>query len=89
MSQQLAVEIVRQALITTLWVALPLLAVMFVVGILVSLLQILTSIQDPTFSAIPRLAAFFFTLLFVLPWILMRMVTYCSQLLGNLAKYAH
>ncbi|HEX3681816.1 MAG TPA: flagellar biosynthetic protein FliQ [Bryobacteraceae bacterium] len=89
MSQQLAVEIIRQALITTLWVSLPLLAVMFVVGILVSLIQILTSIQDPTFSAIPRLAAFFFTLLFVLPWILMRMVTYCAQLFGNLAKYAH
>ena len=89
MSQQLAVEIIRQALITTLWVSLPLLAVMFVVGILVSLIQILTSIQDPTFSAIPRLAAFFFTLLFVLPWILMRMVTYCGQLFGNLAQYAH
>ena len=89
MSQQMAVEIVRQALLTTLWVSLPLLAVMFFVGILVSLIQILTSIQDPTFSAIPRLAAFFFTLLFVLPWILMRMVTYCGQLFGNLAKYAH
>jgi flagellar biosynthesis protein FliQ len=89
MSQQLAVEVVRQALLTTLWVSLPLLAVMFLVGIFVSLLQILTSIQDPTFSAIPRLGAFFFTLLFVLPWILMRMVTYCTQLFGNLAKYAH
>jgi flagellar biosynthetic protein FliQ len=89
MSQQLAVEIIRQALITTLWISLPLLAVMFVIGILVSLIQILTSIQDPTFSAIPRLAAFFFTLLLVLPWILMRMVTYCGQLFGNLAKYAH
>jgi flagellar biosynthesis protein FliQ len=89
MSQQLAVEIIRQALITTLWVSLPLLAVMFVVGILVSLIQILTSIQDPTFSAIPRLATFFFTLLFVLPWILMRMVTYCTQLFTDLGKYAH
>jgi len=89
MSQQLAVEIVRHALITTLWVSLPLLAVMFVVGILVSLVQILTSIQDPTFSAIPRLAAFFFTLLFVLPWILIRMVNYCGELFGNLSKYAH
>lgn len=89
MSQQLAVEMVRQALITTLWVSLPLLAVMFIVGILVSLIQILTSIQDPTFSAIPRLAVFFFTLLLVLPWILMRMVTYSGQLFGNLAKYAH
>lgn len=89
MSQEIAIQIIRQALITTLWVSLPLLAVMFIVGIAVSLVQILTSIQDPTFSAIPRLAAFFFTLLFVLPWILTRMITYCTQLFANLGRYAH
>lgn len=89
MSQQLAVEIIRQALMITLWISLPLLAVMFIVGILVSIIQILTSIQDPTFSAVPRLAAFLFTLLLVLPWILMRMVNYSSALFGNLARYAH
>lgn len=89
MSQQVAIEIIRHALMTTLWISLPLLAVMFVAGILVSVIQILTSIQDPTFSAIPRLAAFLFTLLLVLPWILMQMVNYCSSLFGNLAKYAH
>lgn len=89
MSQELAVELIRHALVTTLWISLPLLSVMFIVGIVVSLIQILTSIQDPTFSAIPRLSAFFFTLLFVLPWILMRLVTYSSQLFSNFARYAH
>lgn len=89
MSQELAIEIIRQALLITLWVSLPLLAVMFVIGVLMSLVQILTSIQDPTFSAIPRLAAFLFTLLFILPWIMMRLVTYCTQLFGDLSKYAH
>lgn len=89
MSQELAIEIIRQALLTTLWVSLPLLAVMFVIGVMMSLVQILTSIQDPTFSAIPRLAAFLFTLLFIMPWITMKLVTYCTQLFGNLARYAH
>jgi flagellar biosynthetic protein FliQ len=89
MSQQLAVEIIRQALMTTLWISFPLLAIMFVAGIVMSIIQILTSIQDPTFSAIPRLATFLFTLLLLLPWILMRMVNYCSTLFGNLGRYAH
>lgn len=88
MSQELAIEVIRHALMTTLWVSLPLLAVMFVIGVLMSLIQILTSIQDPTFSAIPRLATFFFTLLFILPWILMKLVTYCTQLFGDLSRYA-
>jgi flagellar biosynthetic protein FliQ len=89
MSQQLAIEIIRQALMTTLWISLPLLAVMFVAGIVVSIIQILTSIQDPTFAAIPRLATFLVTLLLILPWILMRMVNYSTDLFGNLGRYAH
>lgn len=89
MSQQFVIEIVRQALMTALWVGLPMLAVMFVVGILISLLQILTSIQDPSFSTIPRLAGFFVTFLIILPWVVLKMVDYTHQILGNLGRYAH
>ena len=89
MSQQLAIELIRGVLEAALWIALPLLSVMFVVGIMVSLIQILTSIQDPSFSAIPRLAAFFGTMLVLLPWILMRTIDYTERLFGNLSKYAH
>lgn len=89
MSQQLAIEVIRQALFTTLWTVLPLLLVLFVAGILISLLQIVTSIQDPSFGAVPRLAIFFVTLLVVLPWIVIRMVDYTGRLLGDLGKYAH
>lgn len=89
MSQQVAIELIRGVLMAALWISLPLLAVMFLVGILVSILQILTSIQDPSFSAIPRLAAFFATMLVVLPWILMRTINYTEKLLGDLMRYAH
>jgi flagellar biosynthesis protein FliQ len=89
MSQQLAIETIREALMMAMWMALPLLAVMFVVGIFVSLLQIVTSIQDPTFGTVPRLAAFFAVLFLALPWLIIRMVDYTHRLLENLAKYAH
>ncbi|MBV9085792.1 MAG: flagellar biosynthetic protein FliQ [Acidobacteriaceae bacterium] len=89
MSEQLVIETVRQALMTALWVALPLLAVMFVAGIVLSLIQIATSIQDPSFSTVPRLATFFVTLFIALPWLVMRMVDYTQRLLGDLGRYAH
>jgi flagellar biosynthesis protein FliQ len=89
MNQQLAIEVIRQALMTTMWLCLPILAVLFIVGIAVSLLQTLTSIQDPSFGAVPRLAALFLTLFVALPWILMRMISYTEQLIANLVKYAH
>ncbi|HEX4230636.1 MAG TPA: flagellar biosynthetic protein FliQ [Bryobacteraceae bacterium] len=88
MSQELAIETIRQALLTTLWTALPLLLILFVAGILLSLVQIITSIQDPSFSAVPRLAIFFVTLLIVLPWIVIRLVDYTARLFGDLGKYA-
>ena len=58
MTPEFAIQIVRQALMTAFWLALPLLAVGFVAGIVISLVQIVTSIQDTAFNAIPRLLAF-------------------------------
>lgn len=88
MTPQLAVDIVRQALMTTFWLALPLLAIGFVVGVAISLLQIVTSMQDSAFSTVPRLAAFLVGLLLFLPWMLMRLMSYTTALLGDLGRYA-
>jgi flagellar biosynthesis protein FliQ len=88
MNEQIAIDLIRQALTTALWTALPLLIVVFVLGIVMSLLQTLLSIQDPSFSAVPRLAVIFFTFLFALPWMVGRLVAYTIHLVTNLAQYA-
>jgi flagellar biosynthetic protein FliQ len=88
MTASLVSEIMRQVLLTTFWLALPLLTIGFVVGVAISLVQILTSLQDPTVGAVPRLAAFLFGLLFLLPWMLMRLMSYTTALLGDLGRYA-
>ena len=69
MTPEMAVEIFRHTLMETFWLSLPILAIGFAVGIAISLVQVLTSIQDPSFGAVPRLAAFLFGLLLLLPWI--------------------
>lgn len=89
MTPQAASELIRQALMTALWLSLPLLAVGFVAGILISLLQIVTSIQDPGFGSVPRLAAFLAALILFLPWILMKLMAYTTALFGDLSRYAH
>jgi flagellar biosynthesis protein FliQ len=86
---QLAVETIQQTLLTALWVALPLLITLFVVGVVISLLQIVTSIQDPSFGAVPRLATFFVVLFLALPWILMRLTTFTARLFSSFDRYAH
>lgn len=88
MNSSVAVEIFRQALWMTFWLSLPLLAIGFVAGIFISLLQIVTSIQDSSFGAVPRLAAFLFGLLLLLPWMTTKLIAYTIALLGDFGRYA-
>lgn len=84
----MAADIIRQALMTAFWLSLPLLAVGFVAGIVISLVQVVTSIQDPGFGSVPRLAAFLIALLIFLPWMLMRMAAYTTTLFGDFGRFA-
>ena len=70
MTPDSVVQILRHMLIAAFWLGAPLLAVGFMTGIVVSLIQITTSIQDNAFSAVPRLVAFLVSLLLLLPWML-------------------
>ena len=88
MTSQSALELIRAALMTTFWLSLPLLAVGFVAGILISLLQIVTSIQDPGFGAVPRLVAFLAALLIFLPWMLLKLTAYTTSLFQDFSRYA-
>lgn len=88
MSPELAVETVRQALMTAFWVGAPLLAIGFLAGVAVSLVQIVTSIQDTAFNSVPRLVAFLAGLVLLMPWMLKRMTDYALTLFGDFARYA-
>lgn len=88
MTPQQVVEVIRQALWMAFWLSLPLLAIGFLSGIVISLVQIVTSIQDSSFSAVPRLVAFLAGLIVLLPWMLAKMLGYTIGLLGNFAQYA-
>lgn len=88
MTPELAIQIFRHTLMETFWLSLPLLAIGLVVGIAVSLLQVLTSIQDTSFSAVPRLTAFLLGVLLMLPWMTSRLMAYTTALLGDLGRYA-
>jgi len=85
---EFAIQILRECLMTAFWLAAPLLIVGFVAGIVVSLIQIVTSIQDTGFSTIPRLAAFLGVFLLALPWMLSKMTSYTVLILGDLSRYA-
>jgi flagellar biosynthetic protein FliQ len=88
MTPEFVIQILREALMMAFWLSFPLLAVGFVVGILISLIQIVTSIQDTGFSTIPRLCAFLAAFILALPWMMQRMTAYATAILGDLSRYA-
>ncbi|MGA3257535.1 MAG: flagellar biosynthetic protein FliQ [Bryobacteraceae bacterium] len=88
MTPEFVIQILREALMTAFWLSAPLLAVGFIVGIGMSLIQILTSIQDSAFNAIPRLMAFLAAFILALPWMLQKITAYTVLTLGDLSRYA-
>ena len=75
-------------LLTALWTTAPLLLIALAAGIVISLLQIVTSIQDAAFSTIPRLAVFVTSILLLMPWMIQKLMAYTIGVLGDLGRYA-
>ncbi len=87
MSDAQVLALMQRALETLMWITGPMLAVAIVVGIAVSLIQALTSIQDQTFSFAPRVVAMFVVFLVTLPWALRVLVTFTETLLSDFTPY--
>jgi len=88
MTPDSVVQIIREMLLAAFWLSAPLLAIGFVAGIIISLVQIVTSIQDSGFNAIPRLIAFLGGFIILMPWMLKKMMAYTIAILGDLGRYA-
>lgn len=75
------IDLVRQALIITLKISAPILGAGIVVGLLVSIFQSVTSIQDQTLSFVPKIVAMVVVTILIVPWIVQRLVEYTAELL--------
>jgi flagellar biosynthetic protein FliQ len=89
MSTELAVQIISQAFWIVFWLCAPLLILGFISSVIVNLVQIFTSLQDSAFSTVPRLGVFLAGFIFFLPWMLQKIMSYTTALLGDLSRYAH
>ena len=76
----------RDTIRVALLVGAPMLLVGMVVGILISVLQVATSIQDVTITFIPKILAVFLTLLISLHWILRLMIEFTQRIFGLISN---
>jgi len=87
MTSEFIIGLAGQALFTVLKVSAPMLVIALSVGLLVSIFQATTQIQEQTLAFVPKIIAVFLALLIFGPWILNIMVDFATHLLGNLEKY--
>ncbi|GIO06148.1 flagellar biosynthetic protein FliQ [Brevibacillus reuszeri] len=87
MTQELLMQIAQNAVYTILIVAAPALGIALLVGLLVSVFQATTQIQEQTLAFIPKIVAVFVTILAVGPWMLRVMLDFTMDIFGNLHRF--
>ncbi|HHV43432.1 MAG TPA: flagellar biosynthesis protein FliQ [Firmicutes bacterium] len=80
MNELWVINIARQAITTTLMVAGPLLGIGLLVGLVISIIQAVTQIQEQTLVFVPKILAILLTLLFLGPWMLRIMLDLVHRL---------
>jgi len=76
-----SIQLIRDALMVTLKIAAPLLMVGMIIGLLVSLVQSITSIQDQTLTFVPKLIGVIVVAIVLLPWIIGRIIIFTAEML--------
>lgn len=83
MSSEQAIELARRTLEVALWMAAPILIVAVVVSLIVTVVQVMTSMQEVTISTVPRLAAVAVASFLLMPWMLRRLTLFATQLFSD------
>ena len=87
MSGDVVIQMAQQAIMVALLISAPMLGLGLAVGLLVSVFQATTSIQEQTLAFIPKIVAVFVAILIFGPWMLRLMVDYVTTVFNNLPYY--
>ena len=89
MTQQIILDIVREGLFTVVLVAMPPLTIGLLAGLIMSIFQTITSIQEPTLAFIPKILAVLLALVAFGPFMLTNLVQFFTNLTQNFNHFIH
>jgi len=87
MNDIVVIDIAKQAIYVMLKTAAPMLLTSLVIGLIVSILQTITSIQEQTLTFVPKLVAVFVVLILAGSWILNSLKDFMVELFSNFGYY--
>jgi flagellar biosynthetic protein FliQ len=86
-NEAVVIGLAREALWTSLLVGGPILGITLVVGIVISLIQAVTQVNEMTLTFVPKLVAVFVGMLIFGPWMMETMLSFSANLFANMASY--
>jgi flagellar biosynthetic protein FliQ len=87
MSSEMVISLAEKGVYMILILSGPIMLIGLVVGLVVSIFQAMTQIQEQTLSFIPKIVAMLVGLVFLGPWMLTHMISYTTQILSNLTQF--
>ncbi|VFQ42634.1 flagellar biosynthesis protein FliQ [Desulfoluna butyratoxydans] len=87
MTPEFVVTFAKESIILTLLLSAPMLLLGLLVGLLISIFQAVTSIQEMTLSFVPKIVAVLLGFLFFLPWMLEKITTFTIRVIENIPMY--
>jgi flagellar biosynthetic protein FliQ len=87
MSSEMVISLAKNGVYMILILSGPLMLIGLIVGLIVSIFQATTQIQEQTLAFIPKIVAMLVGLVLFGPWMLTHMISYTTQILSNLTQY--
>ena len=87
MTPEFIVSFAEEAIMLTILIAMPMLELGLIVGLLESIFQAVTSIQEMTLMFVPKILAVFLGMVFFAPWMLEKMIRYTEKVIVDLPLY--
>lgn len=87
MTPEFVVEYAKQAILLTIYLSMPMLGLGLIAGLIISVFQAVTQIQEMTLTFVPKIIAVFLGLLFSAPWMLDQMTMFTINVIENIPMY--
>jgi len=88
-TEDFIVHMFREAFYTLMLISAPTLLISLVVGLIISIFQAATSIQEPTLTFVPKMIVMAVVLVLTLPWILDVLISFTANLFGQIPMIGH
>ena len=87
MTPEFVIEFAKQAITLTIYLSMPMLGLGLIAGLVISIFQAVTQVQEMTLTFVPKIIAVFLGLLFAAPWMLEELTTFTMHVIENIPMY--